>query len=142
MMSPFDPLSETMGLTGGGGGGAGATSDGCDMMADGRASTSTLVVVDQGLFVVARGCSSVRGAGPLGAGAACEAEAKAIASGKYDLVLAATGFASHATDRALREASRKAAVPYSRVFKGRPSSVLRALQRDMAPGELSSPPPG
>ncbi|MEO0324440.1 MAG: hypothetical protein AAF447_15875, partial [Myxococcota bacterium] len=71
-----------------------------------------------------------------------EAEAKAIASGKYDLVLAATGFASHSTDRALREASRKAAVPYSRVFKGRPASVLRALQRDVAPGALSSPPPG
>jgi hypothetical protein len=59
------------------------------------------------------------------------AYAARIASGRYDLVLCATGFVSHSTEHVLRSACRGAGIPYVRTNKGRLSACLRALGRDL-----------
>lgn len=57
--------------------------------------------------------------------------AERIACGTYHIVLCATGFISHKTEKSLREGCLRGRVPYVRVFKGRLVSCLRALERDL-----------
>lgn len=57
--------------------------------------------------------------------------AERIVAGSYQIVLCATGFINHKTERSLREACARGRVPYVRVFKGRLVSCLRALERDL-----------
>jgi hypothetical protein len=57
--------------------------------------------------------------------------AERIAAGTYHIVLCATGFISHKTEKSLREACLRGRVPYIRVFKGRLLSCLRAIERDL-----------
>lgn len=59
-----------------------------------------------------------------------DAQCDSIARGRYDLVLCATGFQSHATERLLCPAARRAGVPYVRVNKGRLAACVQALARD------------
>jgi hypothetical protein len=54
---------------------------------------------------------------------------EAVRSGSYDLVLAATGFQSHAIDGMLARACRSADVPLLRVNRARPLAVYRAVLR-------------
>ena len=56
----------------------------------------------------------------------------AIRRGGFQLVLAATGFQSHAADAMLASACRAADVPYVRVNRARPLAVYRAITRDLA----------
>jgi len=58
---------------------------------------------------------------------ACEA----IGRGRYDLVMAATGFIGHKTERSLVVACRGSGTPFVRAYKGRPLACLRALARDL-----------
>jgi hypothetical protein len=61
-----------------------------------------------------------------------DAAAEAIAGGKYDLVLCATGFVGHSSERVIRTACERAdRVPYIRAYKGRYASVLRSIERDL-----------
>jgi len=60
-----------------------------------------------------------------------QAQASSIASGSYDVVLAATGFLSHTADALLARAARGAGVPYVRVFRGRPLACVRAIAREL-----------
>ncbi len=55
---------------------------------------------------------------------------EAIAEDRYDFVLAATGFQSHALDTVLARACRQAGVEYVRVHLGEPLSCLRAIARE------------
>ena len=57
--------------------------------------------------------------------------AERIVAGTYHVVLCATGFISHKTEKSLRDACLRGNVPYVRVFKGRLVSCLRALERDL-----------
>jgi len=59
------------------------------------------------------------------------AQAKRVEQGRYDMVLAATGFLSHSTDSVFRDAARRALIPHVRVNKGRPLSVALALAREL-----------
>jgi len=59
------------------------------------------------------------------------AKAKRVEQGRYDMVLAATGFLSHSTDSVFRDAARRALIPHVRVNKGRPLSVALALAREL-----------
>jgi hypothetical protein len=61
-----------------------------------------------------------------------QALAEAARAGRYDLVLAATGFQSHAVDRTIARACRAAGVPLVRVNRARPLAVYLALSRDLA----------
>lgn len=56
---------------------------------------------------------------------------QAIGNGSYDYVLALTGFLSHAADRKLKQATRKAGVVYVRANRGRPTACIDALARDL-----------
>ncbi|WP_434415883.1 hypothetical protein [Nannocystis pusilla] len=46
-------------------------------------------------------------------------------------MLIATGFQAHNIDGILARAARASAIPYVRVFKGRPLAVARALARTL-----------
>ncbi len=59
-----------------------------------------------------------------------QAQCERITNGKYDLVLSATGFQTHGTDKALSEASREAKVRYVRVNRGRPAACVQAIARE------------
>ena len=54
-----------------------------------------------------------------------------VASGTYDYVILATGFAGHSADAILGKAASTAGVPFVRAYKGRPLATLRALARDL-----------
>lgn len=56
----------------------------------------------------------------------------AIASGRYNMVLSATGFLYRRVDGQLADACRGVGIRYIRVDKGRPMASLRALARDLA----------
>jgi hypothetical protein len=60
-----------------------------------------------------------------------DAVADAIASKRYDLVIAATGFLNHTVDEKLSRACRGAGVPYVRANRGRVGACMRALARDL-----------
>ena len=61
-----------------------------------------------------------------------DSAAEAIGRGSYDMVLCATGFLDHGTDKTLRTACRNAGgVPCLRVYKGRTLACLRAIERDL-----------
>lgn len=60
-----------------------------------------------------------------------QAQCESIARHSYDYVLIATGFQAHNIDGILARAARGSAVPYVRVFKGRPLAVARALARTL-----------
>lgn len=60
-----------------------------------------------------------------------QAQCESIARRSYDLVLIATGFQAHTIDGILARAARAGAVPYVRVFKGRPLACVRALARSL-----------
>ena len=60
-----------------------------------------------------------------------DAVADAIASKRYDLVIAATGFLNHTVDEKLSRACRGAGVPYVRANRGRVAACMRALARDL-----------
>lgn len=59
------------------------------------------------------------------------AATEAIARRSHDLVLCATGFMSHSTEKALRIACANGGIPCIRVYKGRVVSCLRAIERDL-----------
>ena len=65
-------------------------------------------------------------------------QAEAIGGGRYDFVLGATGFMSHATESGLVRACRQSDCRYVRVFKGRPLAVARALARTIGLGDGAS----
>jgi len=64
-----------------------------------------------------------------------DALAERIESGRYDLVLSATGFQSHSTSARLEAAARRAGVPCVRIHRARRLACIRALHRDR-PGAL------
>ena len=66
-----------------------------------------------------------------------DAIAARIRSGRYDFVLAATGFLSHAVDRKLAKVCRDWSVAYIRVKKGRLCTCVRAVRRRLAQNYLS-----
>jgi hypothetical protein len=47
--------------------------------------------------------------------------------GAYELVIAATGFMNHSTDRALGPACKQAGVPYAHAYRGRTLACARAI---------------
>ena len=55
----------------------------------------------------------------------------AISGGRYDFVIAVTGFISHTTERCLRRAIGKQDVALVRAYKGRTLSCLQALEREL-----------
>jgi hypothetical protein len=59
-----------------------------------------------------------------------QAQCSRLAHGSYDLVLSATGFQVHGVDGALSRAAGLARVPYVRVNRGRPLTVLQAIARE------------
>jgi hypothetical protein len=67
----------------------------------------------------------------------------AIARGKYDVVLSATGFQDHSTDVALARAASASQTLYVRVNRGRIAACARALARELGirREELSADPP-
>lgn len=64
-----------------------------------------------------------------------DALAERIEARRYDLVLSATGFQSHATSARLEAAARRAGVPCVRTHRARRLACIRALHRDR-PGAL------
>ncbi|WAS98100.1 hypothetical protein [Nannocystis punicea] len=60
-----------------------------------------------------------------------QAQCESISRHSYDYVLIATGFQAHNIDGILARAARASAIPYVRVFKGRPLAVARALARSL-----------
>jgi hypothetical protein len=62
---------------------------------------------------------------------AVAAAAERIGHRAYDLVLCATGFMSHSTERAVRLACQGAGVPSVRVYKGRVVACMQAVMRDL-----------
>lgn len=60
--------------------------------------------------------------------------AERIKNGSYDIVLCATGFGSHGTEAALRDACRSSETMIVRANKGRLAACLRALDRDLGLG--------
>jgi hypothetical protein len=63
-----------------------------------------------------------------------DATAERIEAGAYDLVLGATGFQAHTTDRRLYTACRKTGATYVRVNKGRLVACAAAIARAMGSG--------
>jgi hypothetical protein len=59
-----------------------------------------------------------------------QAVCERIRERRYDFVLSATGFQSHAVEDHVRDACRHAGVPYVRVNRARKLTVLRALARE------------
>lgn len=60
-----------------------------------------------------------------------EALCKAFSMGRYDLVIALTGFVGHHVERACSKSARAGNVTYVRANKGRPTAVYLALKRDL-----------
>jgi len=56
---------------------------------------------------------------------------KSIAQGALDFVIVATGFQSHAVDKALKPEAQKAGVHYIRAHRARKLDCIRALHRDL-----------
>jgi hypothetical protein len=50
-----------------------------------------------------------------------------IEQGSYDLVIGATGFMDHGTERAVSPACKNAGVPYARAYRGRTLACARAI---------------
>ena len=69
-----------------------------------------------------------------------QAQCSRIARRSYDLVLSATGFQVHGVDGALARAAGNAGVPYVRVNRGRPLTVLQSIAREfgLVPGSASA----
>ncbi|MFY0542156.1 hypothetical protein [Nannocystis pusilla] len=65
-----------------------------------------------------------------------QAQCESISRHSYDYVLIATGFQAHNIDGILARAARASAIPYVRVFKGRPSQSPAP-----SPAPSASPPP-
>jgi hypothetical protein len=63
-----------------------------------------------------------------------QAQCSRIAQRSYDLVLSATGFQLHGVDSALARASGAAKIPYVRVNRGRPLTVIQSIAREFGLG--------
>jgi len=57
---------------------------------------------------------------------------KTIETSSYDIVLCATGFIDHETDKRIRKATKKSGCTYVSVYKGRRTACLQGLKRDLA----------
>jgi hypothetical protein len=60
-----------------------------------------------------------------------DAAASSIRNGKYDLILSATGFQTHAMDATFARAAHDSTTPYIRVNRGRPTACARAIEREL-----------
>jgi len=67
-----------------------------------------------------------------------QAQCSRIAQRSYDLVLSATGFQLHGVDSALARASGAAKVPYVRVNRGRPLTVIQSIAREFGLGSAGT----
>ncbi len=63
-----------------------------------------------------------------------------IRSRKYHLVLSATGFQSHASDRQLKRAADQVGIPYVRADKARRLACIRALHRELRSSSAAASP--
>ena len=60
-----------------------------------------------------------------------DALAKSVKVGTYSMVIAFTGFMHHKDGAAISAAARHSGTPYIRANKGRPTTVMLALARDL-----------
>jgi hypothetical protein len=60
-----------------------------------------------------------------------ESLSERVEQGRYDFVLAATGFMPHKVDGVLRKACVKSGIPYVRMNRGRPRSCLTHIVREL-----------
>ncbi len=60
-----------------------------------------------------------------------DALAKSVKVGTYSMVIAFTGFMHHKDGAAISAAARFSGTPYIRANKGRPTTVMLALARDL-----------
>ena len=60
-----------------------------------------------------------------------QARCTRIVQGTYAVVLSATGFQTHAVDKALSSAAAKGEVRFVRVDRGRPAACVQAIARDL-----------
>lgn len=69
-----------------------------------------------------------------------QAQAKAIASRRYDIVIGQTGFLPHKIEAIIAPACQSYGVPYIRADKARPTATARALIRDLGLDITKEPP--
>jgi hypothetical protein len=65
-----------------------------------------------------------------------QAAAERVEAGRYDLVMASTRFIGHSVDGALSGACKAVGIPYLRVDKGRPTTVVEKLKSHFRDGTV------